>query len=391
MLHPGDAFDGYRLIRRIGSGGFGEVWLCRSDTIGDLKALKFVTADRPEMLEKELGSLIRYRQAANDLRSPHLMPIEHINRTADGLFYIMPLADGHGAANPEDPEWVPWTFERMVHERQGAWFSSKDIAELMAPVLDGLQAISGAGLVHRDVKPSNILFLGGRPCLADISLLGEDSGSITRRGTPGYAAPSWYVESGGSPDMFGAATTLYTLLTGNAPDKLGRSRFWWPPQGEASLPPEEHLEWKRLHAVIRRAVEEKPGERFVDFRAFGEALPPPCEGISRPSRPAMPQQDEPQASTTPAGTEPVTAGKVRGRKSCIVGFTLGVLGIFAWFFPLIGFPVTVTGLVLSLHGLRSPTIRLAAAGISLNTIFLAVTIINSALGFFLGWTGRLGN
>ena len=274
MLHPGDAFDGYRLIRRIGSGGFGEVWLCRSDTIGDLKALKFVTADRPEMLEKELGSLIRYRQAANDLRSPHLMPIEHINRTADGLFYIMPLADGHGAANPEDPEWVPWTFERMVIERQGEWFSSKEIAEFMAPVLDGLQAISDAGLVHRDVKPTNILFLGGRPCLADISLLGEDSTSITRRGTPGYAAPSWYVESGGNPDMFGAATTLYTLLTGNAPDKLGRSKFWWPPQGEACLSPEEHLEWKRLHAVIRRAVEEKPGGRFVDFRAFGEALDP---------------------------------------------------------------------------------------------------------------------
>jgi serine/threonine protein kinase len=297
----------------------------------------------------------------------------------------MPLADGHGAANPEDPEWVPWTFERMVHERHGAWFSSKEIAELMAPVLDGLQAISDAGLVHRDVKPANILFLGGRPCLADISLLGEDSTSITRRGTPGYAAPSWYVESGGSPDMFGAATTLYTLLTGNAPDKLGRSRFWWPPQGEASLSTTEHLEWKRMHAVIRRAVEEKPGERFVDFRAFGES----CEGISRPSRPTMPHQSEPPASVTQTRSEPVSAGKVRRRKSCIMGFVLGVLGLFAWFIPLIGFPVTITGLVLSLNGLRSPMTKLASAGISMNTIFLVITIINSAVGFILGWTGRL--
>ena len=391
MLHPGDAFDGYRLIRRIGSGGFGEVWLCRSDTIGDLKALKFVTADRPEMLEKELGSLIRYRQAANDLRSPHLMPIEHINRIADGLFYIMPLADGHGAANPEDPEWVPWTFERMVIERQGAWFSSKEIAELMAPVLDGLQAISDAGLVHRDVKPTNILFLGGRPCLADISLLGEDSTSITRRGTPGYAAPSWYVESGGSPDMFGAATTLYTLLTGNPPDKLGRSKFWWPPQGEGSLSQAEHLEWKRLHAVVRRAVEEKRGERFLDFRAFGEALPPPCEGITRPSRPAMPQQDIPHASDTPARKEPASAGKIHGRKSCILGFVLGVFGLFACLVPLIGFPVTIIGLILSLNGLRSPMTKLAAAGTSLNTVFLVATIVNSAIGAYMGASGKLGN
>ena len=274
MLNPDDLFDGYRLIRRIGSGGFGEVWLCRSETIGDLKALKFVTASRPEMLDKELGSLVRYRQAAHALRSPHLMPIEHINRCQDGLFYVMPLADGQGAENPEEPAWVPWTFERLILAKQGSWFSRAEVAALMEPILTGLQAISDAGLVHRDVKPANILFLGGVPCLADISLLGDDSESITRRGTPGYAAPSWYVESGGNPDMFGAATTLYTLLTGNPPDKLGRAKFWWPPQGETSLAPAEQSAWKFLHTAIRRAVDEKPRERFVDFRAFAEALNP---------------------------------------------------------------------------------------------------------------------
>ncbi len=274
MLTHGDLFDGYRLIRQIGSGGFGEVWLCRSETVGDLKAVKFVTATQPELLEKELSALVRYRQAANELRTPNLMPIEHINRSEHGLFYVMPLADGQGAPDPHDPEWVPWTFERMIQGRQGEWFSSAEIAALMTPILAGLQAISDAGLVHRDVKPANILFLGGHPCLADISLLGEDSLSITRRGTPGYLAPSWYMEAGGSPDMFGAATTLYTLLTGNPPDKLGRSKFWWPPQGEASLSPVEHSEWKRLHTVIRRAVEESSRERFIDFKAIAEALNP---------------------------------------------------------------------------------------------------------------------
>jgi len=183
MPSPGDLYDGYRLIRQIGSGGFGEVWLCRSEAIGELKALKFVTASRPELLEKEVNSLVHYRQAANNLRSPHLMPIEHINRSGGGLFYVMPLADGRGAGSPEEEEWKPLTLERMIHERQGGWFTSGEIAGIMAPILSGLQAISDAGLVHRDVKPANILFLGGRPCLADISLLGEDSLSITRRAT----------------------------------------------------------------------------------------------------------------------------------------------------------------------------------------------------------------
>ena len=106
MLNPDDSFDGYRLIRRIGSGGFGEVWLCRSETIGDLKALKFVTASRPEMLEKELSSLIRYRQASRDLRSPHLMPIEHINRCKDGLYYITlrPLPMGWARTIPKSKQ-----------------------------------------------------------------------------------------------------------------------------------------------------------------------------------------------------------------------------------------------------------------------------------------------
>jgi tetratricopeptide (TPR) repeat protein len=93
---------------------------------------------------------------------------------------------------------------------------------------------------------------------------------ITRRGTPGYVTPSWYV--GGHPDMYGAAALLYTLLTGNLPDKMGRSAFLWPPQGEASLSAAERAEWKRLHGIIRRATDEKVAERFVDFAAMASAL-----------------------------------------------------------------------------------------------------------------------
>ena len=72
--------------------------------------------------------------------------------------------------------------------------------------------------------------------------------------------------------MFGAATMLYTLLTGNTPDKMGRAAFRWPPQGEASLSSEEIPEWKRLHGIIRRAVHENREDRFFDFHAFSEKL-----------------------------------------------------------------------------------------------------------------------
>lgn len=276
--------DGYRLIRFLGRGGFGEVWLCRSQAMGDYRALKWIPATHSDRLGKEYESLLHYRKAAAGLRSPHLVAIEHVNRNDSGLYYVMPLADGDAANDPTDPEWQPLSLAAKIHARAGQphWFSSREITALIQPILLGLQTLSDAGLVHRDVKPENILFFGGRPCLGDISLLGEDASVITRRGTPGYATPSWYV--GGHPDMYGTAATLYTLLTGNSPDKMGRTAFMWPPQGENALSEIERTEWKRLHGVIRRATEEKVSERYVDFAAMVAAL-----SNEVPAKPKLPR------------------------------------------------------------------------------------------------------
>ncbi len=273
-IRPGEVIDGYEIIRRIGSGGFGTVWLCRARLTGDYRALKFISGDAPDVAGKEKDALISYRQAARQLHSPHLMPIEHVNSLPLGLFYVMPLADGYGAEDPADEAWHPWTLATMIEHRRGqaAWFSHDEVAALICPVLDGLQTLLDAGFVHRDVKPENILFISGHPCLADISLLGEDAQLVTRRGTPGYSAPSWYVDAGGHADMFGAAATLYTLLTGNPPDKIGKAHFRWPPQGEGSLTPDEHREWLRLHCVVLRATEERPANRFMTYAAFSQAV-----------------------------------------------------------------------------------------------------------------------
>ena len=286
MLQPGQSLDGYRVIRLIGSGGFGAVWLCQSEALGAFRALKFIAAIDPGRIEKEFDALCRYRTAAGQLRSPSIMPIEHVNRSSNGLFYIMPLADGYGAVDPMDPAWRPMTLAAIIEGRRGepAWFTSEEIKGYIFPILQALQLLSDAGLVHRDVKPENILFLNGTPCLGDISLLGEDSCNITRRGTPGFSAPSWFVESGGHPDMFGVATTLYSLLTGNPPDKMGRAAFRWPPQGEGSLSAPEKQEWQRIHRIIRRAVDERPAERFGTFDAVANAM----HGNTDPGSPGRP-------------------------------------------------------------------------------------------------------
>ncbi|MCP5536142.1 MAG: hypothetical protein H7A51_07870 [Akkermansiaceae bacterium] len=279
--------DGYRLIRFIGRGGFGEVWLCRSEVMGDYRALKMISTSNPGHLEKEYQSLLHYRNAAARLRSPHLVAIEHVNHDKNGLYYIMPLADGLGSEDPGDPDWVPMSLAAKIEAQRNrpGWFSSREIVDTVGKILQALQTVSDAGLVHRDVKPDNILYFNGQPCLGDVSLLGEDAAIITRRGTPGYGTPSWYI--GGHPDMYGAAATLYTLLTGNSPDKMGRTAFLWPPQGQDRFSESERSEWKRLHGVIRRATEEAVAERYVDFNAMAKDLEGVAPEKAKPSKAHM--------------------------------------------------------------------------------------------------------
>lgn len=285
-MRPGDKIDGYTILRLLGRGGFGEVWLCRSDLLGDYRALKFFASTKAESLDREFQALAKFRKASPRFRNFHLLPVEHVGKNDQGLYYFMPLADGTGP-DPAQPDWAPMTLSKLIElrSRAPAWFSCDEIASLMCPVLKALQALASAGFVHRDVKPDNILIVAGQPTLADISLLDEDHAHLTRRGTPGYITPSWY--HGGHPDMYGAAATLFTLLTGNSPDRMGRTAFLSPPQGDegSSLP--ELARRKHFHAVVRRAVDEHPAERFPDFSAMMAALqvdPPAPAASLRTSR-----------------------------------------------------------------------------------------------------------
>lgn len=126
-FQPDTIVDGYQIIRQIGAGGFGTVWLCRTQATGDYRALKLIPVATPAILRKELDALVRYRKAAGQLRSPFLMPIEHANSSNAGLYYTMPLADGYGADDPADEAWHPWTLAALIdyQRHQPAWFAAR--------------------------------------------------------------------------------------------------------------------------------------------------------------------------------------------------------------------------------------------------------------------------
>ena len=272
-FEPRAVIDGYRLVRVIGSGGFGDVWLCVSETLQQYLALKIIRPSQGGHDERELAAVQKFKQLALGNTASGIMPIEHVGTANGQVYYIMPLADGN-VEKPEDPAWQPFTLGTLIRLRREApeWFTSGEVINFLASIIRAVETINNAGLVHRDIKPDNILFHQGQPVLSDISLLRDDSELVTEIGTPGYRAPSWYVESGGKPDMFGLAATLYTTLTGNAPDKIGRAPFRWPPQSESSLSESERTEWLRLHRVIFRATAEKPTDRFLTFASMADAM-----------------------------------------------------------------------------------------------------------------------
>jgi serine/threonine protein kinase len=274
VIHSGEVLDGYRAIRRIGAGGFGEVWLARNEAFGDFRALKFIPASDKARLNREHAALCKYREESARLLNKALMPIEHANLRADGMFYVMPLADGTGSDDPAAEQWRPLSLASLLKERADAptWFSSWEVKAFMTPVLKALQMLDDARLVHRDVKPENILFRNGSACLSDISLLNNDLTELSRSGTHGYCAPKWYLEAGGHPDMYGVAATLFILLTGKSPDKMAQSRHRWPPQGEESLAESERQEWRDMHRLITRATDDDADRRFLSFSEFDRTL-----------------------------------------------------------------------------------------------------------------------
>ncbi|NBV87098.1 MAG: hypothetical protein EBS01_12740, partial [Verrucomicrobia bacterium] len=278
--------------------------------------------------------------------------IQHPKLHDFGMTYLMPLADGLGASDPRDPNWRPLTLSVLLELRKSErlWFQGKEICAWLITILDALQLLSDAGLVHRDVKPDNILFFNGIPCLADIGLLGADASQLTRRGTPGYSAPSWFTETSGHPDVYGVATTFYTMLTGNSPDKMGRAAFRWPPQGEASLSPDERLEWLRFHRIIRRAVDDRPAERFIDFKAFALSLSQAEENSDSDN---VESTNEGSLPHLPAASEKNTGRRERfARKAILLSLPLLGFGGYAAYRTLSHKPAAEASREAS-HGLKS--------------------------------------
>ncbi|MBC8875709.1 MAG: serine/threonine protein kinase [Planctomycetes bacterium] len=277
--HAKPEIPDFDLIRLIGRGGFGEVWLAKNRATGHLRAVKAVPLRAPGATDpatREITSLTRL-EAAMQRQHPCLVTIHHVGKTEDHLFYVMELADNHsGGAASADVGYRPATLQNRLASGP---LAAEKCSRFARQLLTGLATLHQAGMVHRDVKPANCLFVDGAIKLADFGLLTEASPQVSRVGTQKYMPPDGRMDF--RADVYAAGLVIYEMLTG-----LPADRF--PRLGKQAR---EIVRDPNLNALLRlvlRACQPVPEERFQNA---GEMLAEVERGaVAVPSRPLHPRR-----------------------------------------------------------------------------------------------------
>ncbi|MBL9136330.1 MAG: protein kinase [Verrucomicrobiales bacterium] len=263
----------YALIRPIGRGAYGEVWLAQN-VMGTLRAVKVVwrqqfESDRP--FDREFAGIQKYEPISRS--SGGLVHVLHVGRNeVEGyFFYVMELADDANAGEEVENElsgtipasarsasearhsraYVPRTLRADLKNR--GRLSTSECLRLALDVTGGLAELHRQGLVHRDVKPGNIIYVNGRAKLADLGLVAANGEGRTFVGTEGYIPP----EGPGSPaaDLYALGLVLYEASTGLPPERFPDIPSSWmdPSMGDEVL---------ELHDVILKASEGRRERRY---------------------------------------------------------------------------------------------------------------------------------
>jgi len=257
------AIPDMELLRPIGKGGFGEVWLAHNKTTGGLRAVKVVPlrgADSGDPAGREIVSLSRLEQTAH-VRDPNLVTIHHVGTTANHLFYIMdPADDISGVPASCVAEYTPATLAvRLGHGH----LSGDECVRWSKQLLSALACLHQQGLVHRDVKPSNCVFIGGELKLADFGLLTEADRAVSRVGTSGYMPSDGVMDT--RADVYAAGLVIYEMITGSPV-----SRFPALQSRAIAILADGRL--SALNRVAVKACDPDRNARFPDASAMLEGL-----------------------------------------------------------------------------------------------------------------------
>jgi serine/threonine protein kinase/WD40 repeat protein len=307
----GSVLAGYRLEKQVGRGGFAVVFRALDERLGRPVALKILSPVLASSSPEFRRRFIVESRAAAAVDDPHIIPVYEAGE-ADGVLFIA-------------MRYVAGGDLRQVLEREGAMAPDR-AADFVSPVASALDAAHAAGLVHRDVKPGNILVdaRAGRPdhvYLSDFGIVkGAALGSLTgvgssNLGTPDYMAPEQI--SGrpvdGRADQYSLACVTVQLLTGTVPfqrDSLPAviyAHLSVPPPSLVSLRPDLPAAVDQVVAKAMAKTEEKRYDSCGDFAdALREALAltPYHRRSSATAPPRPPPSDPPGTVDSPSDRTP---------------------------------------------------------------------------------------
>jgi CHASE2 domain-containing sensor protein len=264
---PALVIPDHDLVRCVGRGAYGEVWLAR-DILGHYKAVKVIykkTFQNEGPFEREFKGIQRFTPISRN--HPGWVQILHVGRPPkqDYFYYIMELGDDENTGQTVNP--ATYSAKNLAREldRRGK-LPVKECLELALSLSSALQYLHSQNLIHRDIKPSNIIFVRDQPKFADIGLVTEVGGTnrdVTYVGTQGYIPP----EGPGKPqaDVFSLGKVIYET-------SMGRDREQFPelPTTLVERPDKEDL--LQLNEVILKACEYDVERRFQTAQELYDAL-----------------------------------------------------------------------------------------------------------------------
>jgi hypothetical protein len=270
----------FEIVREIGRGGMGVVYEARQISLNRPVALKLL----PAAVRADPRLRMRFQreaEAAGRLRHPGIVPVFSVGEAGGAPFFAMELVDGRSLADVV-------RLRREGHDAglplEGApW--RRWVAGCVADVADALAAAHAMGVIHRDVKPANVMLgADGRPRLSDFGLaLDTEASELTRSGevfgSPLYMSPEQAFRSrhpvDARTDVYSLGVTLYELLTlrlpyestsqGDVLSALGDGRILAPRDVDPDIPP-------ALETLVLRTLAIDPGERFESPKELARDL-----------------------------------------------------------------------------------------------------------------------
>ncbi|MCP9275444.1 LpqN/LpqT family lipoprotein [Mycolicibacterium arenosum] len=334
-LTEGANFAGFTIIRSLGSGGMGEVYLAQHPRLPRREALKLL----PSALSYDPQYRERFdREAdlASTLYHPNIVGVHDRGESAGQLWISMDYVDGQDAG-------------RLLTEHYLDGMSLRDVVAIVTAVADALDYAHARGLLHRDVKPSNILVTdspGRRIVLADFGIARrvDDDAGITQTnmtvGTIAYAAPEQLMGGSldGRADQYALAATAFHLLSGSPPFPQSNAAVMIVERLKGSTPRigDSRPDLVSCGGALARAMSMDPKLRFSSCAEFAEALARGrLEPVTKPLISATTQLT-PEASPTlqaPVAERWGTSTRNPHRKMIALGaLTFGVVGLLVFAF-----------------------------------------------------------